>query len=121
APVAITENVIALGLAMIAEKNAALHFWRLHGSGDSDHRRREIDAIDHPRVASAGLEVRGSGKIFRPMNDERHEKSFLVAELFPARVRLAIVAEKEDDRIVGESVRFQCFENSADLPIHFRR
>ena len=120
AAVAMAENVALIGFAMLAEEHVSLHFLRLRDARDGEGRRAEINALQHPLVHTAGLEMRGRGDGFRVLNDERHEEPFLVAELLSTHMRLSIIAEENDDRIVCETIRFQRLDDRADFAVQLR-
>ena len=116
-----SEDVAAVGLAFVAEENVPLHFCGLSDSGDVERGGGEIDAVQEALVHGARLEMRGRREILRPVNDQRHEQSFLIAELFPTHMRLSVVAEEDNDRVVCEPVFFQRIKDGADLAIQLRR
>ena len=77
---------------------------------------RSID-IEQPVVHRARLEVPRRGEVLRPADDERDVQPLLVAELLAADVRLAVVAEEDDDRVVGQAVGLELLEDQADLAV----
>ena len=72
-------------------------------------------------VAHARREVRRRGEVRRPANDQRCKEPIFVTKLLPAGVRLAIVPEENDDRVVFEALCPQCVKHCTDLSIQFRR
>ena len=46
---------------------------------------------------------------------------FLVAELLAPDVRLAVIAEEDDDRVVGQPVGLELLEDQADLAVELAR
>ena len=64
-----------------------------------------------------GWKCVGRGERLRPADDQRDVQPLLVAELLAADVGLAVVAEEDDDRRVGQAVGFELLEDQADLAV----
>ena len=62
-----------------------------------------------------GREVSGGGEPLRPADDQGDVQPLLVAELLAADVGLAVVAEEDDDRRVGQAVGFELLEDRPTL------
>ena len=63
----------------------------------------------------------GGGEPLRPADDQRDVQPLLVAELLAADVGLAVVAEEDDDRLVGQPVGFEPVEDQPDLAVELGR
>ena len=118
--VACGKRVAARRSGSLADEAVAMHQQRARDVRGGEGGGGEVEETDHLVAHGAGRVAGGSGKIFRPADDERHAQAAVVTPVDPAGLKAAVVAEEDDHGVVLAALGAEFFEDDAEAFVHAR-
>ena len=102
--------------ALWPDEHASLQVLRRIEAREREHGGRQVDEAHELIADGAGRERRR--QCLRPADHQRHAQTRVVERALRTRHAVAVIAPVEDDRVLGQPIGLELFEELADLGVH---